>query len=206
MHTIPKHKVFISYHHANDQWYKQELLRLNNIHDLFIDGSVDTGDIDDNLSNETIRQKIRDEYLGNSTVTILLVGTETKNRKHIDWELKSSMIDGKFNKKSGILIIHLPTINHTVHRVSHIGEKEIIYPEIKDWSTLNHRSKYEQIYPFLPARIIDNLINVQAKISVTSWDKMICNFIGFKFLIHKTFDDKDICEYDLSRPMRINNS
>ena len=26
-----KHKVFISYHHDNDQWYKNELLRLNEL-------------------------------------------------------------------------------------------------------------------------------------------------------------------------------
>ena len=97
--NVTKHKVFISYHHNNDQWYKNELLRLNEIHNIFIDGSVDTGDIDDRLDNETIRQIIRDNYLKDTTVTILLVGTETMNRKHIDWELKSSMINGSVNKK-----------------------------------------------------------------------------------------------------------
>jgi len=42
-----KHKVFISYHHNNDQGYKEALLDLNEFYDLFIDASVDTGDIDD---------------------------------------------------------------------------------------------------------------------------------------------------------------
>lgn len=27
MEEIPLHKVFISFHHANDQWYKDELVR-----------------------------------------------------------------------------------------------------------------------------------------------------------------------------------
>ena len=95
----PKHKVFISYHHENDQWAKDALLECNEEHNIFIDAPVDTGDISDKLSDEQIRIKIRDEYLRDSTVTILLVGTETKNRKHIDWELYSSMIDGAKNKK-----------------------------------------------------------------------------------------------------------
>ncbi len=108
------HKVFISYHHANDQYYKEKLLRLNDNYKafygnpIFIDKSVDTGEISEDLSDETIREKIRDEYLQDSTVTILLVGTETKNRKHIDWELYSSMYNGKVNKQSGILVVNLP--------------------------------------------------------------------------------------------------
>jgi len=79
---IPKHKVFISYHHASDQAYEEALIQSNLYNDIFIDASVDTGDIDENLSDQAIRQKIRDEYLKDSSVTIVLVGTETKNRKH----------------------------------------------------------------------------------------------------------------------------
>ena len=46
------HKVFISYHHANDQWAKDALIEANNRYGLFIDYSVDTGDIDDSLSSQ----------------------------------------------------------------------------------------------------------------------------------------------------------
>ena len=60
------HKVFISYHHKNDQYYKEELLRVNRDYPMFIDGSVDTGDISDNLNDQTIRRIIRDSYLKNS--------------------------------------------------------------------------------------------------------------------------------------------
>lgn len=44
---MAKHKVFISYHHANDQWAKDRLIELNECYDIFIDCSVDTGDIPD---------------------------------------------------------------------------------------------------------------------------------------------------------------
>lgn len=204
--NIPKHKVFISYHHDNDQWYKEELLRFNEEIELFEDCSVHTGDIDDSLSGERIRQIIRDEYLGESTVTILLVGTETKNRWHIDCELKSSMINGQKNKKSGILVILLPSTNCTYYTANHDGEKERIYPENSSWKSITERSEYEKRYPLLPARIIDNLLKNNVRISVTHWDRMVSDLEGLKFLIHKTFEDKDGCEYDLTRPMRKRNS
>ena len=198
-----KHKVFISYHHANDQWYKNELLRLNKIHNIFIDGSVDTGYIDDKLDNETIRQIIRDDYLKDTTVTILLVGTETMNRKHIDWELKSSMINGSVNKKSGILVINLPSTGCTYYTATHSGEKEIVHPENKSWTSIDNRAEYERRYPYLPARIIDNLLKTEAKISVVNWNEI--NVEMLRFLIHATFEDKEKCEYDLSRTMRRRN-
>lgn len=100
---MTRHKVFISYHHANDQWAKDRLIELNNQYDIFIDCSVDTGDIPDDWDDQKIRAEIRDNYLQDSTVTILLVGTETKYRKHIDWELYSSMFDGAINKNLVLL-------------------------------------------------------------------------------------------------------
>jgi hypothetical protein len=139
----PKHKVFISYHHANDQGYKESLINWNasNDNDIFIDASVDTGDIDENLNDESIRQKIRDEYLRDSTVTILLVGTETKNRKHIDWEIYSSIYDGQVNKKSGVLVINLPSTGCTTYTAAHGDEeKEALYSDNSSWVSVTTRT------------------------------------------------------------------
>ncbi|WP_205414904.1 TIR domain-containing protein, partial [Klebsiella pneumoniae] len=69
------------------------------------------GDIDEDEAPQKIREIIRDEYLRDTSVLILLVGTETKNRKHVDWELYSSMRDSTINKKSGILVVNLPSTN-----------------------------------------------------------------------------------------------
>lgn len=87
-------KVFISYHHRRDQAYRDRLLELNRQHGMCVGGSVDRGDIDDGLPDQTIRQLIRDGYLRDTTVTVLLVGAETCRRKHVDWEIYSSMFDG----------------------------------------------------------------------------------------------------------------
>lgn len=173
---------------------------------MFIDASVDTGDISDDLNDQTIRHIIRDSYLRDSTVTILLVGTETKRRKHIDWEIYSSMIDGSVNKKSGILVVTLPSTNCTYYTTRHSGEKETIYPENSSWITIDNREEYERRYPYLPDRIIDNLLKKEAKISVVTWDKIAENLDHLVFLIDATFKDREKCQYDVSRPMRRRDS
>ena len=58
------HRVFISYHHANDQSYRNIFqYRFGNRFGAVIPGAVGLNDIDPNLPEETIRKKIRDEYL-----------------------------------------------------------------------------------------------------------------------------------------------
>lgn len=205
MVAITKHKVFISYHHSNDSKYKEALIKFNEQHDIFIDRSVDTGDIDNNLDDNAVRQKIRDEYLRDSSVTIVLIGTETGHRKHVDWEIYSSMYDGAVNKKSGILVINLPTIECTHYTASHGDEEKIkIYPETTSWVSVTKREEYERYYRYMPDRIIDNLLNNKTKISVTNWEKVTVE--NLRYLIDVTYEDRGECQYDLSRPMRRANS
>ena len=200
------HKVFISYHHDNDQFYKEELLRMNGRNQIFIDASVDTDDIDDDLPDDSIREIIRDEYLRDSTLTLLLVGLETKTRKHIDWELYSSMHDGVVNKKSGIIVINLPSISCTYYTASHNGEKERVYPENTSWMSIDNRSEYERRYPYMPPRIIDNLLKKDVKISVVPWTKIETDPSILSFLVEATYNDRTTCNYDLSSPMKRANS
>ena len=205
MNMEQKHKVFISYHHANDQFYKEKLLEFNENHDIFIDKSVDTGDIDDNLSDENIRTKIRDEYLNDSTVTIVLIGTETWCRKHVDWEIYSSMYDGTVNKKSGILVINLPSTDSDNVTAGHGSEeKRLIHSGITSWTSLD-KAEYDKRYPHMPERIIDNLSANNEKISVVSWSLIENDPEKLRTLIDFTSEDRQSVEYDLSRPMRRQN-
>ncbi len=207
MAIFPVHKVFISYHHANDQEYKASLLSLNARYGVFIDNSVDTGDIDPNLSNESIRAKIRDSYLRDSTVTILLVGTETARRKHVDWELYSSMIDGQINKKSGIVVVQLPSTNPKHFTAAHGDvEKKQLYPEVSSWCSIDSRSEYERRYPFLPARMIDQLLAKSAKVSVTQWSRLGSDLGNLTLLIDCAYQGRSSCDYDLSRQMKKRDS
>jgi len=105
-----RHRVFVSHHHQNDHARKKIFeLRFGNKYGVVVPGSVDLGDIDPNLPTDRIRQKIRDEYLRDTSVTVVLVGTQTWQRKHVDWEIASSIRDTEYNPRSGLLGIVLPS-------------------------------------------------------------------------------------------------
>ena len=197
------HRVFISYHHDNDQWYKDELVEFAEENSLFIDESVDTGDISDDLSDESIRKKIRDEYLRNSTVTIVLVGTETRRRKHVDWEIHSSMYDGSVNRRSGIVVIMLPSVRSSRIYVSHGQEEKNLYPDAQ-WTTIRTSAECKRIYPYMPDRLIDNLIRDDVDISVVPWSQITAHVLGR--LVEMAFRDREGCKYDLSQPMMREDS
>lgn len=105
-----RHKVFVSYHHANDQMYREMFEGwFSDVYDIMVSKSVEIGDIDTNLKTDNIRQIIRDEFLRDSTVTVVLIGSETWKRKHVDWEIGASVRDTKLNPRSGLLGILLPS-------------------------------------------------------------------------------------------------
>lgn len=105
-----RHKTFITYHHANDEYYKNEFKRIfADAYDVIVPWDVNLGDINPNIQTETIRRKIRDEYLRDSTVTVVLIGSQTWQRRHVDWEIFSSIRDTSVNPRSGLLGIFLPS-------------------------------------------------------------------------------------------------
>ena len=104
-----KHKVFISYYHDDDQRLKDQFV--HKARNVIVDKSVDTTDIDDTgLKVARVRQIIRDDYIRDATVTIVLIGPYTWQRKHVDWEIGSSLRKTKKNPRCGLLGILLP--NH----------------------------------------------------------------------------------------------
>lgn len=116
-----RHKVFVSYHHANDEYYRDKFEDLFcTIHDIMVSQSVKIGDINPYLEKETIRRIIRDRYLRDTTVTVVLIGTETWKRKHVDWEIAASLRNTLYNSRSAMIGILLPS-----------------YPVEWDWSGQN---------------------------------------------------------------------
>lgn len=195
------HRVFVSYHHKNDQEYKKVLVDWAKENKIFDDYSVGLGDIPEDWDDQKVRETIRDEYLRESTVTIVLVGTETKFRKHVDWEIYSSMHDGTKNKKSGIIVILLPSAKSTYYTCGFDNEKSI-YPEQK-WISITERSEYERRFPYMPARIIDNLLKSGVNISVINWDKVTVE--NLTLMIENAYKNRANQDYDMTRPMRDRN-
>ena len=123
----PRHRVFISFHH-DDQYYKDWFVKM--MGDDIVDESVSDGDIDDrNIRTETIRQRIRDDFIRDATVSIVLIGPCTWQRKHVDWEVGSSIRQTRRNSRCGLLGILLPTHpDHGTGRYHH----HLIPPRLSD--------------------------------------------------------------------------
>ena len=67
------------------------------------------GEIPRGLKVEEIDRRIREKHLRDSTVTVVLIGTDTWRRKFVDWEMAATIRDTEFNPRSGLLGILLPT-------------------------------------------------------------------------------------------------
>jgi len=197
------HKVFISYHHENEDFLKKELLRINKQNNIFIDCSVNTGDIDENLEPQAIRQTIRRNYLSGSTVILLLVGSETKYRKHVDWELYSSMYNGTNFGRSGVVVLHAPSCESNYVTAPFDEIRKTIYPNVSSWTEIDSREEYERRYPHLPDRIIDNLLKANNNISVSNWSRVVENPDRLRLLIDCAHSARANCEYDMRRSMRM---
>ena len=107
MSQTDRHKVFVSFHHEDD-CYKDQFTTMmgGNI----VDRSVQDGDIDDAIKVDTIRQRIRDDFIQDASLTVVLIGPCTWQRKHVDWEIGSSLRGTRLNARCGLLGILLP--NH----------------------------------------------------------------------------------------------
>ncbi len=110
--AAPKRKVFISYFGGNkteaDAFVRQWAL----INDVFIPKAIGLTGMENFInSNDTayVMGQIRGAYLGDSTVTIVLVGACTHGRRYVDWELKSSLRQGDTYTPNGLIGILLPS-------------------------------------------------------------------------------------------------
>lgn len=210
---IPRHKVFISYYHQDDQQYKNHLINMEEYNletmqnqSIFDDYSVHENEIDDTgLTSEQIRRIIRDEYIKDATVLILLCGQNTRKRKHIDWEIHAAMYDSEKNPQMGILVINLPSISQSM--ISNSAKEEIIMGENIKWVPINKDiNSLHDKYSYLPERIIDNLAKDEVRISIVNWDVIANDTNKLKELIDNAYNRRKTNKYDNSRPLRRHNS
>lgn len=108
-----RHKCFVSYHIDDIDEVEQFI---DTFGSEFIPRSVGVT-VEDDFVNSTdedyIKRRIRDEYLSDSTVTIVLLGGCTWGRKFVDWEISSSLRNDSNNKRSGLLVYPLPSMNNS---------------------------------------------------------------------------------------------
>lgn len=116
------------------------------------------------------------------------------------------MIDGRVNRKSGILVIDLPTTSCTSWHAGLPGEKDAIYRDYTGgWTSFEAKSKFQTTYPEMPERIIDNLSKSGVALSVVPWSRIENQPENLKFLVDATAKAGLTNEYDLTLPMRRKN-
>ena len=100
-----RHKCFISYH-VDDMDEVESFL--DTLGSEFIPRSVGVtqeDDFVDRVNDDYIKRTIREKYLTDSTVTIVLLGRCTWSRKFVDWEISSSLRNDSTNRRSGLLAL-----------------------------------------------------------------------------------------------------
>ena len=103
----PKRKVFVSYHHKQDQWaYNLFSKRYGDTFDIFTDRSLEERILSSNP--EYVNRTIREDHIKGSSVTIVLCGSETWKRKYVDWEIYSTL-----HHRHALLGIGLHNISRT---------------------------------------------------------------------------------------------
>lgn len=109
-----RRKVFISHYGVDRPAVKEFIDKWS---DVFIPkelGVYDKEDFINSTDGDYVMSQIRQKYLTDSTVTIVLIGTCTHSRRYIDWEIKSSLRQGSYTP-NGLLGIVLPNLSSAPH-------------------------------------------------------------------------------------------
>lgn len=112
-----KRKVFISYHHENDQWWADYLRNNYGEQFNFIYGnSPDDGR--ENVTPGYMSKAIKEKYIAKISITIVLCGALTCKRRYVDWELHATL-----HHKHALLGIALPTALKAARHTMMIPER-----------------------------------------------------------------------------------
>lgn len=158
-----RHKVFISFYHHDDQYYKDYIDKY--LSGNIINKSVRTGEYNPDNSDEYIKRLIREDKVSDSSVVVVLVGPNTKNRKHVDWEIYAGL-RASVNGSSGLVGILLPNFPLTTDGKYYLSD---LPKRLAD----NAETGYADIYTWEYAKSnFNSIIDLAFKNRITRKDKM----------------------------------
>ena len=111
--TIKEHRWFFNIKFISEGWYATHYhARSLDYIDKYLSGniinkSVSDGEYDPDNCDEYIKRLIREDKVSDASVVVVLVGPNTKKRKHVDWEIYAGLRDS-VNGCSGLVCILLP--------------------------------------------------------------------------------------------------
>lgn len=112
-----KRRVFISHFRGDRTEVDNFINHFANYLGIFtpyVLGANDNDEFIDSTNTDYVMGRIREKYLKDSTVTIVLLGSCTHSRRYVDWEIKSSLRQGNYTP-NGLIGIVLPSQNNSAH-------------------------------------------------------------------------------------------
>lgn len=113
-YTGVRRKVFISHYGVDRDAVRSFIDKWSGVFIAKEIGVYDDADFIDSDNDDYVMSRIRKDYLSDSTVTIVLMGTCTHSRRYIDWEIKSSLTQGDYTP-NGLIGIVLPNVKEALH-------------------------------------------------------------------------------------------
>ncbi|MEP4095747.1 TIR domain-containing protein [Reichenbachiella sp.] len=105
-----RRRVFISHYREDRSEVDSFINTFANDEGVFFPyvlGANNNDDFINSTNTDYVMSQIRNRYLQDSTVTIVLIGSCTHSRRYVDWEIKSSLRQGLYTP-NGLLGILLP--------------------------------------------------------------------------------------------------
>jgi hypothetical protein len=107
-----RHKVFFSYHVDDADEVEEFIDEFGHVCIPTVVGVTSEDDFVDSDDLDYIMLRIREKYLADTTVTVVLVGQCTWARKFVDWEIYASLRQYTSYKRSGLMAITLSSISN----------------------------------------------------------------------------------------------
>lgn len=111
-HDPSRHTCFVSYHDAD---YNEVETFIRQFGGEFVPRCVGVTSQDDfvgSLDDHYIMSRVREDNLADSTVTIVLLGSETWHQMFVDWEIAASLLEGTARGRNGVLALPLPSMQN----------------------------------------------------------------------------------------------
>ena len=145
-----KHRCFVSYHKVNSSAVKNFVEEFSDVFTAKTVGVTDEDDFINSDDRDYVMRRIREKYLSNTTVTIVLIGECTKARKYVDWEIASTLRNDPVNGRSGLLGINMKSV----------GSRWLVPPRLEDNYDTEDKTGSYALYKTYPssAQVLLNAI------------------------------------------------
>lgn len=137
------HRIFFSFHYKNDVW------RANQVRNSWVTQGKEAAGFIDAAAFEKLKEKGEqaiknwiDEQLKGTSVTVVLIGSDTSNRKYVRYEIKKS-----YEKGNSLVGVHIHKLKDKDGNIS--GKGDTTFGEIAT------DSNGKSVYFFQVATIYD---------------------------------------------------